>query len=102
MPLPLSHVDGLPGWEQEERLFFMGLRLASGLTYNARSHTFYLRIPKAQLREHAIGSTKAVCLHSKWGSHTQDDKTNKTALSWSVVHASGNSETEDQQRNTLF
>lgn len=58
----------------------MGLWLASRLTYNARSHTIYLRIPNALLRGHAIGSTKAVCLHNKWGSHTQNEKTNKCEL----------------------
>lgn len=66
--------------ERQERLFFMGLWLTPNLTYNARSHTIYYQIPNALLREHAIGSTKAVCLHNKWGSHTQNDKTNKCIL----------------------
>lgn len=68
------------GREREERLFFMGLWLASGLTYNTRSHTINLQIYNALLREHAIGSTKAVCLHNKWGSYTQNNRTNKCIL----------------------
>lgn len=68
------------GCEREERLFFMGLWLASGLTYNARSHTIYLQISNALFREHAIGSTKAICLHNKWGTYTQNNTTNKCIL----------------------